>query len=176
MSFQDTFGVQVWDGARDRFSSSCIPIQVAFQTKLSFPLTLLSCSYRMWKPCWTHGEIQLSASFHRNYPSCCNSAKYNGEVTQDTEPCDGSWPVLSCRGERRLHYNPVLFLSDLEAQLCCQRSKHRFCVVMTTGFNLEGMFSVLVPSHIHNMNECDEQHLYILFSKNFHFWFRKVFF
>lgn len=98
-------------------------------------------------------------------------------MTQDTEPCDGSWPVLSCGGERRLHYNPVLFLSDLKAQLCCQRSEHRFSVVMTTtGFNLEGMFVVLVPSHIHSMNECDEQHLYTLFSKKFHFRFKKVFF
>lgn len=167
----------MWVGVRDRFPSSCIPIQVAFQTKLSFPLTWLSCSYTMWEPCWTHGEIQFSASFHRNYLSCCNSTKYNGERTQDPELCDRSWPVLSCGGERRLHYNPALFLSDLEAQLCCQRSEHRFCVVMTTtAFNLEEMFSMLVSSLIHNMNECDEQHLYILFSKKFHFWFRKVFF
>lgn len=41
--------------------------------------------------------------------------------------------------------------------------------------DLKEMFSLLVPSHIHKTSECDEQYLYILFSKKLHFWFREVF-
>lgn len=54
--------------------------------------------------------------------------------------------------QRRDYYNPVLFYSGLEAQMCYSQ----FCI---TVFQPEEMLSVLVPPYRHKMTGCAEEHL-----------------